>query len=180
MFGKMLLDFRWTAAVVAAAALAELATRILLGGVVTWCFPRGDRHLLVRSRLLLLVTVLLGLAFYRHLQTIYLHDPFFSGLFTFLASFFPFFYLASLASVLAARLEGGDALSRPTVAPLLTAAILLGALFLLRPQVSILGAFAGAAALLPSRFPGRLSRRGRLLAALIAALLLFALLTWLS
>ncbi len=157
MFGAILLDWRLSMVAVLLAALVEWAVVRFIDRRRPWVLTAGERKNFSRRRVSLALAYLAGIAVYHYLSKIYPYDPFFFALFTFLVAFAIFYYAAGLAVSLASGWAFGP--GEQDAGPALHTAVALAMLaaFGMRPQVSILGFFTGAAA----RALGRMPRSGR-------------------
>lgn len=146
MFGLILLDMKLALLSIVLLALSEAAGLIIISRWVSWCIPAGKQAAFIRQRISLAMTFLLGVIIYRYLKDIYLFDPFFHALYTFLIAFSLFYYLTSILAPLVSALAGESAAANSGLGFYMMATLVLAAVVAAKPQASTLGFFTGAAA----------------------------------
>jgi hypothetical protein len=170
MLELMLLDLRWLAGILGAAALAELVA-VRRASRLSTRTPAALSGSFVRQRIGLAIGGLAGVTLYAYLKDAYLADPFFHALYVYLVTFFLGHYLTGTATALASSFSGVE----PGIETHLSITLVLFGLVVLRPQVSIFGFFCGAGIHLAERGASRAGAspelRRRLL--ILYALLLF-------
>jgi hypothetical protein len=182
MFGSILLDTRLALAVILLLALLEALGMVLLSRWVPWSAPARGRGAFFRQRVSLAVVFCAGIILYHYFKEIYIYDPFFFSLYTFLISFSLFYYLTSLAAVITTVAAGEAYSPGPSPDIYLMGTLVLLMVALARPQVSNFGFFSGCAAHVLGRFSGDRMLKGRARVLLILALgaLLMLFLTYFS
>ena len=182
MFGSILLDTRIALAVILILAFLEAVGLIFLSRWVPWSAPAKGRGAFFRQRASLAIVFCAGIILYHYFKEIYIYDPFFFALYTFLISFSLFYYLTSLAAVITTMAAGETYSSGPSSDIYLMGSLVLLLVALARPQVSNFGFFSGCAAHLLGRLSGdgMLKGRVRLFTILALGVLLLLFLTYFS
>jgi hypothetical protein len=181
MFGLLLLETGWALSAVVILAAVEMLAFMALQSRVPWGVTGSGRGTFVRQRLSLAAVFIIGIILYHYLRKVYVYDPFFHGLYTFLLAFSIFHYLTGLAAALTAATAGEEVVSDSTGLFMMSSLMLL-LVALARPQVSTFGFFCGSASHLLGGFSGaRLrNRRFRLLLILGLGLLFLVFLSVLT